>query len=236
MAILLTGLSALGQGSIVATSVDVMFSGLWPGRNQHVTSAPFDIRGDGYATFTIGGSHTGFLGYDTGPVWVTDYIGINAVTPIEVLKTPTSRTASVNRGDLIGPVIPSKYFWGNVDDSWGGVSERSNLFGSSSTTSAWWGTLGLNGEVFIAFRLPTPTGYQYGWIGIASDGSDPVTFTPKLTGWAYQTQPGLGITAGAVPEPGTVALGVVGVGALVCFGRRRARRGNRPSAQENRSC
>ncbi len=149
----------------------------------------------------MGGSNSGLVGNDNGPVYVHDYVGITAVTPIEVLKTPLARTADLQRGDLVGPVIPNQYFWGNVDDSWGGVSYRSTRFGSSFTKTAWTGNLGLNGEVFIAFRLPTPTGYQYGWIGIASDGSDPVNFTPKLVGWAYQSQPGLSITAGAVPEP-----------------------------------
>ena len=223
LAILTTGLSAWGQGSIVATSVDVLFSGLWPGRSQRVTAGPFDIRGEGFATFTIGGSHSGLYGYDGGPANVDDYVGINAVTPIEVLKTPGARTANLQRGDVVGPVIPNQFFWGNVDDSWGGVSYRSTRFGSPLAKTAWKGSLGLNGEVFIAFRLPTPAGFQYGWIGIASDGSDPVSFTPKLVGWAYQSQPGLSITAGAVPEPGILGLGVIGAAALICFRKRRAK-------------
>ena len=222
MVFLATSISAWGQGSIVAVSdLNVVFPGLPAFRTQSRSAGPFDIRGDGYAKFSIGtegfSRDGGFIGF---PGAQNEYFGIDAVTPMEVLKTPFGRTADLARGAGIGPTNPANYFWGNVDSSWGGVSVRSTPDGQYPRLGVWSGNFGLNGEVFIAFRLPAAGGYQYGWIGIDTDPSNPGKFTPRLTGWAYQTQPGQSITAGAVPEPGTLALAGVGVAALLCLKRK----------------
>jgi len=58
---------------------------------------------------------------------------------------------------------------------------------------------------------------HYGWIEMSLDDSDLYTLT--IHSWVYETQPGVGITFGVVPEPSTWALFLIGVACLAC-GRR----------------
>jgi hypothetical protein len=50
--------------------------------------------------------------------------------------------------------------------------------------------------------------YRYGWIGVTWD---PSTFELTIDGFAYETDAGVGISAGAIPAPG--ALGLFGLAA-----------------------
>ena len=219
IALLATSLSAWGQGSIVATTgVSAGFPGLTWYRQGYASTDGFDIRGDGYATFSIEGATDPW--YSPGPNGSSiRYVGIFAVTPVEVLKTYRG-PVSLSRGDTIGPTIPSDQFWGNVYGADHYISRQSRA-NWQAVPGAWSGSLGLSGEFLVGFRLPTPSGYQYGWISVGMTGPDPTVDTPILTGWAYQTQPGQSITAGAVPEPGTLALGTVGSAALLFLKRRK---------------
>lgn len=58
----------------------------------------------------------------------------------------------------------------------------------------------------------------YGWIGVTMTG-----VTPTVTGFAWESTPGTGITAGAVPEPGGLGLGALALGSagLAAWRRRR---------------
>ncbi len=123
------------------------------------------------------------------------------------------------RSDTIGPKLSGEQFWGNVYGADHTISQQTRA-NWMATPGAWSGSLGLNGEFLLGFRLPTPSGYQYGWISIGMTGPDPAVDTPILTGWAYQTQPGLSITAGAVPEPGTLALAGIGIAVWLSLKRR----------------
>lgn len=81
--------------------------------------------------------------------------------------------------------------------------------------------VGYYGGTFIAEGTPTylgvrfdlGSGYQYGWIGVERSGTALDAFA-----WGYETEPGVGIPAGA-PEPGTLAL--LAMGAVGVLRRRR---------------
>ncbi len=65
------------------------------------------------------------------------------------------------------------------------------------------------------FDLGGGTDYQYGWIGVVRTGMFLDAFA-----WGYETEPGVSIAAGA-PEPGTLAVLVLGGMALAGCRRRR---------------
>ena len=74
-------------------------------------------------------------------------------------------------------------------------------------------------EAFLGFRLQQPDGEHYGWMRvdmIRGYGGQVV----NVSDWAYNTVPGQSIAAGAVPEPGTLALLALGIAALWKLRRR----------------
>lgn len=65
-------------------------------------------------------------------------------------------------------------------------------------------------------------GTNFGWIELDYNGP---AQTLTVVDWAYQTTPGVGILAGAVPEPATSGIVLAGIGAL--YFSRRFRRSTR---------
>ena len=55
-------------------------------------------------------------------------------------------------------------------------------------------------------------GWHYGYFDIVLSGD---AAGAALLGWAYESQPGVPILAGAVPEPSACGLCVIGVGAIL---------------------
>jgi hypothetical protein len=69
--------------------------------------------------------------------------------------------------------------------------------------------------VGLRFDLPTTTGDHFGWVEVIRDFG-----TLTLTRYAYETEPGVGIST-PVPEPGTIALLVAGAAGILAMRRRR---------------
>lgn len=69
-------------------------------------------------------------------------------------------------------------------------------------------------EAYIGVRFDLGSGFHYGWIGVTRTG-----VTLDAFAWAYETQPGVPIAAGAIPAP---AAGVLfGLGLIGASRRRR---------------
>ena len=69
---------------------------------------------------------------------------------------------------------------------------------------------------YLGVRFDPGDGLHYGWIGVTRTGLELDAFA-----WGYETDPGVPIAAGAVPEPGTLALLAFGAGAAATRRRRR---------------
>lgn len=72
-----------------------------------------------------------------------------------------------------------------------------------------------NVATYVGIRFNLGGGSQYGWIGIVRSGSALDAFA-----WGFESTPGVAIPAGAVPEPGSLAM--LACGAVALLARRRS--------------
>ena len=63
---------------------------------------------------------------------------------------------------------------------------------------------------YLGFRFDLGSGYQYGWIGVTRTVEQLEAFA-----WGYETEAGVPIPAGAIPEPGTLAALALGAAAAL---------------------
>ncbi len=79
-------------------------------------------------------------------------------------------------------------------------------------------TSDFNGRGYVGLEFGLPDGTHYGYFDLDAGPGFPAA---TLYSWGYETTPGMPIVAGAVPEPGTVALTLLGVVALTFAARQR---------------
>lgn len=72
---------------------------------------------------------------------------------------------------------------------------------------------------FIGLAFPINATTHYGWVRVDVDNA---AGTFNIVDWAYEDQPGVGITTPAVPEPGTLGLLAAGAAGLAALRRRRS--------------
>lgn len=71
---------------------------------------------------------------------------------------------------------------------------------------------------FIGLEFPINATSHFGWIRVDIDNA---AGTFNIVDWAYEDQPGVGIEAGAVPEPGSLALLAAGAAGLASIRRKK---------------
>jgi len=104
--------------------------------------------------------------------------------------------------------IPKRFASGTtIDSSSAFTVDSTTLFSNGS--SAW------EAGSYLGFKS---SGGNYGWLETTWD---PTITTFEVLAGAYESVAGAAITAGAIPEPGTLALLVAGAGAVVALRRRK---------------
>lgn len=93
------------------------------------------------------------------------------------------------------------------------------FFGSMASASANPNAEFINAtDGYVGLSFGTSPNLRFGWIRVDVDSAN-ASFTIK--DWAYETEPGVSINAGQVPEPGTLGLLAAGAAGVAAMRKRR---------------
>jgi hypothetical protein len=134
----------------------------------------------------------------------------------EVLPVFAGDLIGLNSGFVLGGA------WHNSRENSGGF-EGGFLVGECAAMSGCGGTM-IFVDGYIGVEFERATGTHYGWIRWRGGGGP----WGRVYGWGWETEPGVPIIAGAVPEPGSWVLLSASAGALAL----RRRRGNPAKGNE----
>jgi hypothetical protein len=171
----------------------------------------WDVNNDGTADFTFSYRYPN-TATGSGVIWQANMNSIAATSNTVSYQGPFVRYAfALQPGAMISSASPfntgagaqtvlgSQYRSGGVPSYYGGFAAGPNANGAVAP-----GT-----QAFVGFRFNAADGTHYGWIRL-SVGPGSIDFVSA----AWDNTPNAAIAAGAVPEPGTMALlalGAVGV-------------------------
>jgi hypothetical protein len=159
-----------------------------------------DIDGNGTIDFSFWGD-------------VAASVGIRSEGANRYLITPDpppnigGAVSALEAGFLIGPEsgIGSLDWFGDDYDYWSTLM----LELDAGRDGEFWGT-----RAYVGIEFQSDDGIHYGWFDVEGDPSTPYAV---VYGWAYESTPGMGIIAGAVPEPSSVLLFASGMVAILMF-------------------
>lgn len=163
--------------------------------------AAIDLNDDGVFDFIIPGSHRQI---DVFPQ------GFNRALSIDQMGTLYA--ADLATGSFIGADPGDDRVWGAGSPIMAGCSNAGGVFCFGNF---------LGGIDYLGAEFDIAGKTHYGWLEIRS--REDVPFIDVLS-WAYETEPGVGILAGAIPEPTATAL-LFAAGLLAV---RRRRKSNQP--------
>ena len=102
--------------------------------------------------------------------------------------------------------------------------DASTTYGGPAFFSMAYGTINPSAEfnnadgAFLGLEFPINATSHFGWIRVTIDNA---TGTFVINDWAYNDVPGVGINAGAIPEPSTLGLLAAGAAGVASMRRRR---------------
>jgi hypothetical protein len=184
-------LNAVAPLGALATPSIIWYSGIRDEERVTVYSGefPFDMNSDGINDFRF--DH-----------W-QNTLGVTMLGDNLLLSDVTGWSIPFYEGTEIGETPPSGMLW---SDGYFSFYSRQQILGGEYATTGYW--QGIDHGMFgVNFDIDGES--HYGWVRL-STGMDDQYSSYILHDWAYETQPGIGITAGTVPEPSTWALFVIG--------------------------
>jgi len=185
---------AVGSPSISWSGQQNVVLGLGPDDNTTF----FDLNSDGVDDF-------GFRNYNGTMSLVP--LGNNAAAADSEWQSGHLNYLPMSTGALIAELLSSPFVWDTAEDELVSYMMH-DPSGEVIGIGPWRGVT--DGLLGISFEIDGQT--HYGWVRMTDDSETAFV----VRDWAFETQPGFGINAGVVPEPGTVGLFVCGLGALAC--------------------
>ena len=199
------------RGGIIYTYLDEALDvGGW---SNPSAAYALDLNDDGSVDFSIAAS------YPTSVDFLSEGANRYLIHPSPPPNTG-GPVAALNPGFPIGPDSgdDSLDWFGDNYDYWSGLMVELDTGKSGefwNTPDAWgppWDPRSPpEMRTYIGVEFAVTDEVHYGWIEVQGHWSYPYV---KVFGWAYESTPGMGITAGAIPEPSTLLLLFAGAGAL----------------------
>lgn len=176
-----------------------------------------DMTGDGVKDFTFGyeGDRKPYVDTRT---FVSATISQSGI--VNLLAKANTGFPVTPAGTMIDASYAATYPAISVTSDTGrGYMSENSSDGTVYTVLGDWPTTAVT-DAYVGIELTLAGGTSYGWLHFIDD---PIATTPSLTlvDWAYESAPGVGIQATAVPEPSTCALAGVGIATLLMLGKRR---------------
>ena len=174
------------------------------GTGQWTQNEPLDLNGDGFTDYVFQANPSSVgVGSDSGNQYLVRPTGGNDIGgPME----------SLPGGFEIGPNS------GEDELDWFGENGEFNDLITCLEGSGGYTCVGGFPRSYMGVEFNIAGNTHYGWIDLFASSDSPYA---EIYGWGYETDPGVGIPAGAgmIPEPATSAL--LAVGSLLLALRRR---------------
>ena len=183
------------RASIIATWLDTPIALTWT-IDAVAVYTPLDLDGDGVVDFTFGSDIA--------------FVGVRSEEQNRLVIWPSPPP---NIGGPVEPLYPDYEIGSDLE---GGLAWR-DLSGFATLGIWLWPANGgnfLGHHAYMGVEFYIGDDVHYGWINLAVSKYGPYG---EIYGWAYEDEPGVPIIAGAtgaVPEPSTLALLVLGAIAL----------------------
>ncbi len=188
---LLAGATA-SYSDIVHTPTDFVVGDVWIPAPEELFE--LDLDSNGTIDFTLAAGMTHFSGISSSNPDVNKYLILSSPPP-----NIGGSVAALDSGYVISPNSGE-----GTSEEWFGLEGWDPFIILLST--------GETGEFidhrgYVGLQFEAEDGIHYGWLdieGVLTRSSI------RIRGWAYESTPGVGIVAGAVPEPSSIVLFAIG--------------------------
>ncbi len=200
----LFGLPNLAQGAVVFVPIPEEFSWLHIEENEEETiSSKLDFDGDGIGDVMLASGFGGVVFYTGRNVRLVTVGGITSNVPEGTILNSSSLIQGV------GTWLYGNDFEKFNDPALGLLPLKRPLAISGLGTLPF--TKFGQGGGYVGIETTGPDGIHYGWLHIENDNPQWLT-GGRVTGYAYESTPGVPIIVGAIPEPSSNLLWIAGIG------------------------
>ena len=169
----------------------------------------------GVSIVTGGGTNDFTFGFEAGAnkpyIDARTYVGTDVAYQsgiVSLLTKPNTGLPVTTPGTMINAAYAATYPAIPAGRAYM-ASDGNNTLGDWSTSATT--------DAFVGIELSFSGGTSYGWLHLVDD---PIAQTLTLEDWAYESTPGVGILTTIVPEPSALALGGLGMAALLGLRKR----------------